>query len=103
MAIKIYSDVTKNFYDSKEAAEQAEKELEVKKAEAAETRKKMAKEVEEKQKALRKTRAEYYSALKKAREEYYDALNKFCEKYGTYHVSVGKEDWNDLLETIFNW
>ena len=92
MAIKIYSDVTKNFYDSKEAAEQAEKELEVKKAEAAETRKKMAKDVEEKRKAL-----------KKAREEYYCALNKFCEKYGTYHVSVGKEDWSELFETIFNW
>ena len=92
MAVKFYSDITKNFYDNKETAEQAEKELEVKKAEAAETRKKMAKEVEEKRKAL-----------KKAREEYYDALNKFCEKYGTYHVSVGKEDWNDLLETIFNW
>jgi hypothetical protein len=42
MAVRIYSDVTKKFYDDEAAALKAEKELETKRTEAAECRKKMA-------------------------------------------------------------
>lgn len=42
MAVKIYSDVTKKFYDDEAAALKAEKELEAKRTEATEVRKQMA-------------------------------------------------------------
>ena len=93
MAVRIYSDVTKKFYDDEAAALKAEKELETKRTEAAECRKKMAQEVEEKR-----------QALTRAREEYYKALEAFCDKYGAYHVSIGKMgDWEKIWDSFFNW
>lgn len=92
MAVRIYSDVTKKFYDDEAAALKAEKELEEKRTEAAEVRKQMAQDVEEKRKALNK-----------ARKEYDEALSKFCEKYGTYHLSLGKKDLSDIFWDVWNW
>lgn len=92
MAVKIYSDVTKKFYDDEAAALKAEQELEAKRTEAAEVRKQMAQEVEEKRKALQK-----------ARKEYDEALSKFCEKYGTYHISLGKKDLDHIFWDVWNW
>ena len=92
MAVKIYSDVTKKFYDDEAAALKAEKELEEKRTEAAEVRKRMAQDVEEKRKALHK-----------ARKEYDEALEKFCEKYGAYHITLGKKDLSDVFKDIWNW
>jgi len=84
--IKVYSDVTKKYYDGVREAEQAEKEYEAEKSEAAEIRKKMAKDVEEKRKVYEEAKTAYYSSLK-----------AFCDKYGNYHMTLGKEDWERLL------
>jgi len=92
MAIKIYSDVTKKFYEDEAAALDAEKALIEKRDAAAEERKHMAQDVDEKRKALVKARAEYR-----------EALGKFCEKYGTYHMSLGKKDWDDIWDAFWNW
>lgn len=92
MAVKFYSDVTKKFYDDVSAAERAEKELEVKKNEAAEARKKLAKEVDEKMKAYHK-----------ARDEYYKVLEAFCNKYGSYHMTLDKNSLDRWLEDFFRF
>lgn len=92
MAVKIYSDVTKKFYEDEATAVKAEQELEAKRTEAAEVRKQMAQDVEEKRKAL-----------KKAQKEYDEVLSKFCEKYGVYHVTIGRDDWESLWNKFWNW
>ena len=92
MAIKIYSDVTKRFYEDEAAAQEAEKALIEKRDAAAEERRQMAKNVEEKHKAFNK-----------AREEYKDALNKFCEKYGAYHTTLNKQDLSNFFWELWNW
>ena len=93
MAVKVYSDVTKKFYDDEATALKAEQELQEKQNEAAEVRKKMAKDVEEKR-----------QAFVEAKEQYYKALEAFCDKYGSYHVSIGKiGDWNRIWDTFLNW
>ena len=92
MAVRIYSDVTKKFYEDEAAALKAEKELEAKRTEAAEVRKQMAQDVEEKRKAFQK-----------ARKEYDESLSKFCEKYVTYHISLGKKYLNVIVWDFYNW
>ena len=92
MAVKIYSDVTKQFYEDEAAALKAEQELIDKKSEAVEARKKAARNVKEKQ-----------EMFIKAKKEYYDALEAFCEKYGSYHFSLKKDDWDKLWDAVWKW
>ena len=77
MAIKIYSDLTKKFYDTKEDAVKAE--VEVTKAKA--DRETRAKEVE---KALK----EYREAEKKANK----LLSEFVKDYGSFKTTIKDED-----------
>ena len=99
MAIKIYSDKTKKYYDTVEAAEDAEfkakeqenrdkilaerkaAELEEQKKQAAAERKEMAGKVEDARKAMIE-----------AQKKYKEAIDAFVEKYGSYHWSSTKFD-----------
>lgn len=102
MAVKIYSDVTKRFYDDEAAALKAEKDVEERQSEAAKERKRMAQDVDEKRAALREARKTY----DEARKEYDNALRKFCEKFGTYHMTLGNKDLLDTVDALWdfwNW
>ena len=113
MAIKIYSDKTKQFYNSVEEANHAEFELKEK-----ENREKIQKEraeaqakaEKERKAAERKAAAEKVETARKAyneaRKAYNTELEAFCKKYGTYHYSTdGKEEaptLYDIFDRIFN-
>ena len=86
MAVKIYSDVTKKFYDDEATALKAEEELKQAKDAEAACRKKMAQAVEEKRKAY-----------EQARKEYHKALNDFCDKYGSYHYTLTDKDIDNIF------
>lgn len=92
MAVKIYSDVTKKFYEDEAAALKAEEELKKAKDAEANRRKELAEFVD----AKRKT----YELAKK---EYNEALEKFCKDYGSYHFTVTDKDLEDFFSTWFRW
>ena len=107
MAIKVYSDKTKQFYNTVEEANRAEFELKEKEnlekiqkeREAA-----LAKEKKEKALAERKAAAEVVDSARKqyveAQNAYRKALEDFCGKYGTYHYSTnGADD----VPSLFDW
>ncbi len=110
MAIKVYSDKTKQFYNTVEEANRAEFELKEKEnlekiqkeREAA-----LAKEKKEKALAERKAAAELVDTARKqyveAQNAYRKALEDFCSKYGTYHYSTnGAEDVPSLFDFFGN-
>ena len=95
MALKIYSDVTKQFYENEDAARKAEdKELEARNARGAK-RKQMAERVEQTRKAL--------ADAKKAHDE---ALAEFCKEFGAYHYTISSDDltkqMNQVLKDLFD-
>lgn len=96
MAVKIYSDVTKKFYDDEAAALKAEEE--VKKAQDKKTarRKEMAELVDTKRTACEQARKAY----EQAREEYHSALDNFCKEYGSYHYTMTDKDLADLFSSL---
>lgn len=93
MAVKIYSDVTKKFYDDEAAALEAEEEVKARTEEKTARRKQMADTVDEKRTACDKARIAY----EKAREEYHEALDKFCKEYGSYHYTMTDKDIADFF------
>lgn len=110
MAIKVYSDRTKQFYNTVEEANHAEFELKEK-----ENLEKIRKEREErerkekKEKALaeRKVAAEKVESARKAfneaRKAYHAELEAFCKQYGTYHYTTdGKDDVPSLFDLFDN-
>lgn len=92
MAVKIYSDVTKKFYEDEAAALKAEEEVKKAKDERVARRKEMAELVDSKRKA--------YEIAKK---EYNDALEKFCKEYGSYHYTIANENLKDFFTDFFLW
>ena len=92
MAVKIYSDVTKQFYDNEAAALKAEEELKKAQDENAVRRKKMADTVDVKRKAY-----------DKARREYREALDNFCKDYGSYHYTLADKDLEDFFASLGLW
>lgn len=92
MAVKIYSDVTKKFYDDEETALKAEEAVTKARDEKAARRKEMAQDVEAKR-----------EAYVKAKNEYRAALNKFCKEYGSYHYTLNNRDLEDIFNDIFGW
>ena len=109
MAIRVYSDKTKQFYDTVEEANRAEFELKEK-----ENREKIQKEREmelakkkkEKELAERKEMAEAVETARKAMIEaqkaYKEKLDAFIEKYHTYHFSTSNPDEIPTLFDLFD-
>lgn len=96
--MKIYSEITKQFYETVKACEKAE-------AEALEAEKK-AKEEKEKLNTERKIRAaeidEARKAMVEAQNTYEKLIRDFCRDYGAYHYST--KDINDFprfFENLF--
>ena len=92
MAVKIYSDVTKQFYDNEAAALKAEEEVKKAQDEKVARRKKMADTVDVKRKAY-----------DKARKEYREALDNFCKDYGSYHYTLADKDLEDFFASFGLW
>ena len=114
MAIRVYSDKTKQFYNTVEEANRAEFELKEKENLALIEKQRKERELkEQKEKALaeRKAAAEKVEVARKAfneaRKAYHAELEAFCKKYGTYHYTTdGKEDVPslfDLFDNIFKF
>lgn len=110
MALKVYSDKTRKFYNTVEEANYAE--FELKEQENREKIKKereaaAAKEKKEKEAAERKAAAEKVEAARKAMVEaqsaYRKELEAFCNKYGTYHLTLtDAADIPHLFDTLLN-
>lgn len=114
MAIKVYSDKTKQFYNTVDEANRAEFELKEKENLALIEKQRKERELKEKKEktiAERKAAAEKVEAARKAfneaRKAYHAELEAFCKKYGTYHYTTdGKEDVPslfDLFDNIFRF
>ena len=99
MAVKIYSDVTKKFYDDEAAALKAEDEVKRVQDERITHRKEMAELVNTKRLACDNARKAY----EKAREEYHNTLDKFCKEYGAYHYTVTDKDIEDFFDSYWPW
>lgn len=92
MAVKIYSDVTKQFYNNEAAALKAEEEVKKAQDEKVVRRKEMADTVDVKRKAY-----------DKARREYREALDNFCKNYGSYHYTLADKDLEDFFASFGLW
>ena len=120
MALKVYSDRTKKFYDSTAEAAKAEadfiaqeraakleverkaaEEKERKEKEAAE-RKAMAAEIEEARKTMLKVQKNCKEQIDEAQKDYRNKINAFVKKYGSYHWSSNSADDVPTLFDIFN-
>ena len=97
MAVKIYSDVTKKFYDDEAAALKAEEEVKTRAEEKTARRKQMANTVEVKRTEYEQAR----KACKQARDEYYEVLDNFCKEYGSYHYTITCKDLNAAFDSLF--
>ena len=95
MAVKIYSDVTKKFYNDEAAALKAEEEAKKAQDERVTRRKQMADTVDAKRTKYEQARKAY----EKAREEYHNALNNFCKEYGTYHYTMTDKNIEDFFDS----
>ena len=110
MAIKVYSDKTKQFYNTVEEANRAEFELKEQENLAnieKERKERELKEQKEKKAAERKEAAERVETARKAfneaRKAYHAELEGFCKKYGTYHYTTdGKEEVPSLFDLFDN-
>jgi len=109
MAIKVYSDKTKQFYNTVEEANHAEFELKEKEnlAKIEKERKERAlKEQKEKVMAERKAAAEKVEVARKAyleaQKTYRKEIESFCKQYGTYHYSANNADEIPSLFNLFN-
>lgn len=114
MAIKVYSDKTKQFYNTVDEANRAEFELKEKenlekiKKERAEAE---AKAKKEKENAERKAAAEKVEAARKAyleaQKNYRNEIESFCKTYKTYHYSTSNADeiptLYNLFDSLFNF
>lgn len=99
MAVKIYSDVTKKFYDDEAAALKAEEEVKARAEEKTARRKQMADTVEAKRTEYEQAR----EACGKAREEYYVVLNNFCKEYGSYHYTITDKDLDNPFSSLLRF
>ena len=109
--MKYYSEKTNKTYDTVEALEDAEKKLEVQKAEdqkKLDEKKSRAHEVEEAYKKTISAREEARKIIKEADDAYYKLRDKFVNDYGSYHISYynnGKDrniTVSDLLDSFFD-
>ena len=97
MAVKIYSDVTKKFYDDEATAIKAEEEVKARVEEKTARRKQMADIVGAKRTEYEQAR----KACKQARDEYQEALDNFCKEYGSYHYTITGKDLDTAFDSLF--
>lgn len=112
--VRVYSDKTKQFYNTMEEANRAEFELKEqenrekirKEREAAEAKAKKEKEVAERKVAADKVEAAH-KAMVEAQNAYKKELEAFCAKHGPYHLSLSNLDeiphLLDVLNDVFSW
>ena len=98
MAVKFYSDVTKDYYDDEVSAHKAEDKVIQERNDKAAARKDAAKKVEDKGKAFAEARKAYLDA----RKAYAEELSNFCKQYGAYHTTLSKKDSDSLFESLWN-
>ena len=109
MAIRIWSDKTRQFYNTVDEANRAEFELKTQENLAKiekERKERELKEKKEKDATERKAAAEKVEAARKvmieAQKAYKDALSAFVDQYHTYHFSTSNPDEIPTLFDIFD-
>lgn len=111
MAVRYYSERTKQLYDTAEACEKAEfaaKEEEnrqkIKREREIAAEKARKEELAAKRKALAAEVEEARKAMVAAQKAYRDKIGEFVKEFGTYHYSSNSvEDIPTLFESFFNW
>ena len=107
MALKVYSDITKEFYEDEATAKAAEEKLVKAKTEKTARRKEMSEKVEAARKNVADLRKEYADMLDKAQKEYMDVLEEFCREFGTYYYTINAkeayEELDRLRDSFLRW
>lgn len=107
MALKVYSDITKEFYEDEAAAKSAEEKLLKVTNEKNARRKQMSDKVEAARKTVNDLRSEYADLIDKAQKEYMDILEEFCREFGTYYYTINAkeayEELHRLRESFLRW
>jgi acetyl-CoA carboxylase carboxyltransferase component len=111
--LKIYSDKTKQYYDTEAEAQEAEAVFDKKQndtSKATEEKKAAAKEVEDAYKHMLDVDKQASKMIDDAKTSYYEAREKFINKYGSFHMTYssnnGKEyiSVSDVLDALLgNW
>lgn len=111
--MRVYSDVTKKFYDTVNECEKAEADYQEQlknEASKKDEKKELAhkvedsykeylKVVEEEAKKLEEARSIYQKNTKQAKENYFKARNEFIKKYGSFHMTYkGDQPVVDTIE-----
>lgn len=100
--MKIYSEITKKFYDDIEACEKAEKDFKT------EEEKRIAKQnqLSEEKKARANEVNEAYKAVREAQKHYDKLKNDFIKDYGYFHMSYYEPNATSpfsIFEDLFRW
>jgi len=107
MALKVYSDITKEFYEDEAAAKSAEEKLMKVKNEKTARRKEMSEKVEAARQNVNDIRKEYADMIDKAQKEYMDVLEEFCREFGTYYYTINAkeayEELHHLRDSFLRW
>jgi hypothetical protein len=108
--LKIYSDKTKQYYDTEAKAQEAEAIFDKKQNETsktAEEKKAAAKEVEDAYKHMLDVDRQASKMIDDAENVYYKAREKFINKYGSFHMTYSNENGkeciaiSDMLNNLF--
>ena len=100
--MKIFSEKTKKIYPTVEACEAAEAEYDLKQAQIAEERKKLAETRKERAKEVE----DAYQAAVAAQKTFLELRNKFVKDYGSFHMTVRNTEampsfMDDIISMFF--
>ena len=96
--MRYYSDETRKFYETEEDCKKAEETLALERKKQEEValqksaaRKEAAKKVED-----------AYKDLLNAKKIYNEELNAFCKEYGSFHMTLNKDNMLDWFDSFWN-
>ena len=96
--MRYYSDETRKFYETEEDCKNAEQALIL--------AKKKEEEVALQKSAMRKEAAkkveDAYKDLLKAKKAYNEELTAFCKEYGSFHMTLNKDNMLDWFDSFWN-
>ena len=99
MSLKIYSDITKEFYDNETDANEAEEKLLKAKNEKEACRREMFEKVEAARKNMNDIKTEYADMIDKAQKEYLTLLEEYNKKFGAYYYTISPNSvYEELLK-----
>lgn len=97
--MKIYSELTKNFYKTVEECEKAEKEFEAK----AKTEEERLQKARDEKKARAAEVEAAYKAAQEAEKTYLELRNAFIKDYGYYHCTYSTIEEAPSFDELFDF